>query len=82
MEGYTEVIFYIKDEHVQRFLNGLAGHFGYRDTLEGGQPNPETRAQYTRRKIMQDWRGKVLSYERGEAIKALVDTPIDINDGT
>ena len=40
MATYTDVTFKINDDHLQRFIDGIAGHFGYQEFLEDGQANP------------------------------------------
>ena len=53
MATYTNVTFQVNDEHLQRFINGIAGHFGYQDTDINGEPNDKTKAQYGKRKLRQ-----------------------------
>ena len=69
--GYTDITFEVKTEHVSRLLNGLASHYGYRDVDINDVPNPETKQQYTRRKIMQEWKRRVLRAEVKAAQEAL-----------
>lgn len=34
-----------------RVIDGMAYHHGYAPTLENGDPNPETKAQFAQRKV-------------------------------
>ena len=69
MATYTDVTFKVNDEHLQRFIDGIAGHFGYRDMLEDGTDNPETKAHYGKRKLRSQMILWVKRYER-EVIEA------------
>ena len=60
----ADVTFTIPDEQMTRFVNGMAAHFGYREILENGDSNPETKAQYIRRKVRLQWRTWVKKEER------------------
>ena len=64
MATYTDVTFRVNDEHLTRFIDGIAGHFGYRETLEDGTLNPETKAHYGKRKLRQQMVLWVKRYER------------------
>ena len=64
MATYTDVTFKVNDEHLQRFIDGIAGHFGYQETLIDGTDNPETKAQYGKRKLRQQMVLWVKRYER------------------
>ena len=78
--GYTDVTFEIKDEHVARFRDGIAAHFGYRETIDG-EPNPESKAVYAKRKLRQQMVQWVKRAERAEAISAIAEqAEIDINE--
>jgi hypothetical protein len=71
----------VKDEHVARFRDGIAAHFGYQETLINGEPNPETKAVYSKRKLRQQMIIWVKQAERAAAIEAVPDaTEIDINE--
>jgi hypothetical protein len=59
----ADVTFQVNDEHLQRFIDGIAGHFGYQDEIDG-EPNPETKAQYGKRKMRQQMILWVKRYER------------------
>ena len=63
MATYTNVTFQVNDEHLTRFIDGIAGHFGYRDTIDG-EANPETKAAYGKRKLRQQMVSWVRRYER------------------
>ena len=64
MATYTNVTFQVNDEHLQRFINGIAGHFGYQETDIDGEPNTETKAHYGKRKLRQQMVLWVKRYER------------------
>ena len=70
--------FKINDEHLQRFIDGIAGHFGYRELDLDNQPNPETKAVYGKRKLRQQMVLWVKSFEQQEAQKLLDTQPIDV----
>ena len=80
MATYTDLDFgQINDEHLPRLINGLAAHWGYRDTDENGDPNPESKAQYIKRKQKLEWVFRVKKQERIAAEKALEEQePVDI----
>lgn len=73
--SYTTVSFQVNDEHLQRFINGMAGHFGY---------DPETaelnKAQYVKKKLRQQMVIWVKRYERDAAIDALEINDIEVID--
>ena len=56
----------IPDEHLTRAIDAIAGSFGYRELIDG-EPNPETKAQYSRRKIATALRHRILAYEQEQA---------------
>ena len=62
-----------------RIFDGVAGYFGYQDTIDG-EPNPETKAQYGRRKLRRMVIGMIKKHERQAAINALVIDEVDIHD--
>jgi len=68
----------IDDANMPRFLDGVSGHFGYRETLPTGDPNPETKTQYSRRKLQQQVKGWIRRYERQQAIDEIVTPEIEI----
>jgi len=53
----------IDDAHMSRFVDGIAGHFGYRETIDG-ESNPETKAQYGKRKLKRQVITWIKEYER------------------
>jgi len=63
----------VNDDHLARFIDGIAGHFGYRETIDD-QPNPETKAAYGKRKMRRQMVTWVRNYER-QVIEA---TEIDV----
>jgi len=78
---YTDVTFRILTEHVPRYINGVAGYFGYDEIGDDGEPNAETKTQYARRKIRYDWIRMVKRHETREAAEAIVTEPIEVIDG-
>ena len=78
MATYTDVTFQVNDEHLQRFIDGIAGHFGYRETDESGDQNPETKAAYGKRKLRQQMVLWVRRYERAAAVEAIVTDEIEV----
>jgi len=75
---YTDVTFKINDEHLQRFIDGIAGHFGYRELDIDEEPNTETKAQFGKRKLRAQMVLWVKDYEYREAQKLLDTQPIDM----
>lgn len=73
----AEIIITINDAHVTRALDGMAGHFGYRDEVDG-EANPETKSAFAQRKLKQQMVQWVKRYEREQAIRALEITEVDI----
>lgn len=49
----TTVTINIPDNITTRVLNGFAKRYNYSPTLENGDPNPETKAQFCKRKIVE-----------------------------
>ncbi len=43
----------IPDNITTRVLNGFAKRYNYSPTLENGSPNPETKAQFAKRKLIE-----------------------------
>lgn len=68
----------IDDANMPRFLDGISGYFGYRETDINGDPNPETKAQYSRRKLQQQVKGWIRRHERQQAIDEIVTPEIEI----
>ena len=63
MATYTNITFQVNDDHLTRFIDGIAGHFGYREEIDG-VPNPETKAAYGKRKMRRQMVMWVKRYER------------------
>jgi len=66
----TDITFQVNTDHLQRFIDGISAHYGYRDEVDG-EPNPETRAAYGKRKIRQEWVHRVKRQERIAAEAAI-----------
>ena len=77
MATYTNVVFEINNEHLQRFINGIASHYGYKNIIDG-EPNPEAKADYGKRKIRQEWIHRVKRQEHIAQIEELTTDPIDV----
>lgn len=78
MTTYTDVTFQVNDDHLRRFYNAIAGHFGYRELDENGDPNPETKAEYSRRKLRQTMILWVKQCECQAVIEDIITDEIDI----
>ena len=69
------------DNQQTRILNGIAKDFNYQATIDG-EANPETKAQFVKRMIIERIRGMVLAGERKQAdedaVAALNQTALDI----
>lgn len=77
MATYTNItIGQINDIHLQRYIAGLAGSFGYEETIDGA-PNPETKTAFAQRKVFQGTIKRALRYERDQAIQAIVIDDIE-----
>ncbi len=68
----ADVTFTINDDHLTRFVDGIAGHFG------NGMEDDETKAQYGKRKLRRQMVLWVKRYERQAAIDAIVTDEIDV----
>lgn len=49
----AQITINIPDAIQERVLNGFAKHYNYSPTLENGDPNPETKAQFAKRKLIE-----------------------------
>lgn len=49
----AQITITIPDSVATRVLNDLAQRFNYSPTLEDGSPNPETKAQFAKRKLIE-----------------------------
>jgi len=79
-EGFTDVTFEIDDAHYQRFKDGMAAHFGYQETIDG-EPNPEGKGVYAKRKMRRQMIQWVKRAEARAAVEALPPvTEININE--
>lgn len=77
----------IPDQHLSRVTDAFTGSYGYQATLVADPvtgrpllppiPNPETRTQFTKRKISQYVREVVQSHEREKARSEVVQ-PADL----
>lgn len=49
----AQITITIPDGIAPRVLQGFTNHYGYSPTLDNGDPNPETRAQFAKRKLIE-----------------------------
>jgi len=49
----AQITITIPDAIAPRVLNGFAKRYNYPITLEDGSPNPETKAQFAKRKVVE-----------------------------
>lgn len=49
----AQIVINIPDPVAPRVLNGFSSHYGYQATLDNGSPNPETKGQFAKRKLME-----------------------------
>jgi len=52
-ENMTQIIIEIPNEVTQRVLDGIAYRLRYSPELEDGSPNPETKAKFAKRKLVE-----------------------------
>lgn len=64
----------IPDPIAPRVLNGFAKYYGYSPTLENGDPNPETKAQFAKRKLIEIIKAAVKRAEVEDATNAAATT--------
>lgn len=63
MEEFTDITFRVKTEHIPRLTEALASYFGYRPNDINGNPNPETKGAFVKRKIWAQWVSRTRAYE-------------------
>jgi len=61
------ITFNLPDPALPRLVDAICAKFGYRSTLEGGAPNPETRGQFALRIVRETMKGWVKEYEATNA---------------
>jgi len=64
----------IPDAVTTRVLNGFAKRFNYSPTLENGSPNPETKAAFAKRKLIELIKQAVRESEIQDAANAAATT--------
>ena len=69
------ITFNIPDEHLPRLVEALSEHYGYKEILVTGEPNPETRAQFIKRKTALQWIQITRNYER----QIIEPAPVDVS---
>ena len=70
----TTVTITIPTATTQRVLDGFCQKYGYASTLEGGEPNPETKAQFVKRKIIEIVKKAVRDAEIENAVNVAAGT--------
>ena len=70
----AKVVFTLSDEHLTRVIDAFCFHYGYAATLITGEPNPESRGEFTRR-IISEWiRAETKKQERRVTLEAVPPT--------
>lgn len=76
----------IPDSIAQRTLNGFCTHYGYQATLENGTPNPQTKLQFSKAKLIEIIREavrateiQVASNQAAATASASVDSDIQLS---
>lgn len=76
----------IPDQVLNRVINGFCERHGYMPLLENGEPNPQTKAQFAKSKIIEYVKRSVIEAEantaRNEAetsVRADVETNIQLS---
>ncbi|MCI0550615.1 MAG: hypothetical protein L0287_06650 [Anaerolineae bacterium] len=69
----AQMVINIPDGVANRVVNGLCKRYNYSDTLEHGEPNPETKAQFAKRKVVEFIKRAVRDVEIESASKAAGD---------
>lgn len=57
--------------------DAFAALYGYRATIDG-QPNPESKAQFTKRKIIEFIKERVITYRKQVALATVNSANVDI----
>jgi len=63
----TQITINIPDAVAPRVISGFAKRYNYPLTLEDGSPNPETKAQFAKRKVLEYIRQAVREAEIDQA---------------
>lgn len=58
----------IPDNLLPRVVNGLATFYGYKDTLEDGTPNTQTKGQFAKAQLIEHIKHCVKQVETDEAV--------------
>lgn len=66
----AQITINIPDNIATRVLNGFAYRFSYSPILEDGSPNPETKAQFAKRKLIEHVKQAVREAEIEQAKNA------------
>ena len=70
-----DITFTLTQAQLARLIEAVTVTGGYVARLEDGQPNPETRAQFTRREIREHLQAIVRHYEHDRDAQALPAPP-------
>lgn len=76
----AQIIFNIADGSKDRIIDGVCAYYRYQDTIDG-EPNPETRLQFFKRKTKENWKRLVDEAEQRAAIVAAKAALIPLNSG-
>ena len=79
-ETHTPLTFWILNENVDEYIEMLSRSFGYREFDVLGEPNPETRGAYAKRKIASELSSKVEEQKLTEARDEIFIPPIIIEE--
>ena len=77
------VTFTIPDAIVSRVNNGIANYHGYQETLPDNTPNPESKAQFAKRKLKETLKAWVVASESNAgflAAQTTANSEVDIQD--
>lgn len=74
----SQIIITIADSQTARVINALSTQTGYQPFDINGVPNPETRAQFAKRMIINWIKSQVRSQELQDAIKQIPITDTDV----
>lgn len=75
----SQITLTFPDDQQTRIINGICKDMGYSATLEDGSPNPETKAQFAKRVIIERIKNMVTSGELKEAEEAIQVDQTELN---
>lgn len=68
------ISFTVSDEHAARLVNAFGAD--YKNTLEDGTANPQTKAAFAKAQLDQYIKNYVLNFEKAEAAKAVQEITV------